>query len=188
MEVTQDMRQKAIDYKKNIAGKFMLVEGAKIKARISGEQFCVTRKIDGHLQCVFYRDGAAVMLNSQGKKRAGELKCLDIFAAFMGKKGVKSAIIAAELYVPHEIVRTYAPYDHWVQEHITEEDRPMVHAFFGDRDELFADHYIAHFLHHYPQEQCHRIPSGHHLSEEGAREIVGWIDKNPQFINAQNYL
>lgn len=43
MEVTQDMRQKAIDYKKNIAGKFMLVEGAKIKARISGEQFCVTR-------------------------------------------------------------------------------------------------------------------------------------------------
>ena len=41
MEVTQDMRQQAIDYKKNIAGKFMLVEGAKIKARISGEQFCV---------------------------------------------------------------------------------------------------------------------------------------------------
>ena len=90
--------------------------------------------------------------------------------------------------VPHEIVRTYAPYDHWVQEHITEEDRPMVHAFFGDRDELFADRYIAHFLHHYLQEQCHRIPSGHNLSEEGAREIVGWIDKNPQFINAQNYL
>lgn len=102
MEVTQDMRQKAIDYKKNIAGKFMLVEGAKIKARISGEQFCVTRKIDGHLQCLFYRDGAAVMLNSQGKERAGELKCLDVFAGFMGKKGIKSAIIAAELYVPRE--------------------------------------------------------------------------------------
>ena len=90
--------------------------------------------------------------------------------------------------VPHEIVRTYAPYDHWVQEHITEEDRPMVHAFFGDRDELFGEKYIAHFLRHYPQEQCHRIPSGHHLSEEGAREIVGWIDKNPQFINSQNHL
>lgn len=90
--------------------------------------------------------------------------------------------------VPHEIVSTYSPHDHWVQEHITEEDRPMVHAFFGDRDELFGDRYIAHFLHHYPQEQCHRITSGHHLSEEGAREIVGWIDKNPQFINAQNHL
>jgi hypothetical protein len=54
----------------------------------------------------------------------------------------------------------------------------MVHAFFGDRDELFGEKYIAEFLRHYPQEQCHRIPSGHHLSEEGAREIVGWIDKN----------
>ena len=86
MEITQDMRQKAIDYKKNIASKFMLVEGAKIKARISGEQFCVTRKIDGHLQCVFYNAGAAVMLNSQGKERAGQLKCLDVFAAFMGKR------------------------------------------------------------------------------------------------------
>ena len=74
--------------------------------------------------------------------------------------------------VPHEIVRTYAPYDHWVQEHITKEDRPMVHAFFGDRDELFGEKYIAHFLRHYPQEQCHRIPSGHHLSEEAAQKII----------------
>ena len=64
----------------------------------------------------------------------------------------------------------------------------VTHAFFGDRDELFGEKYIAEFLRHYPQEQCHRIPSGHHLSEEGAREIVGWIDKNPQFINSQNHL
>lgn len=71
--------------------------------------------------------------------------------------------------VPHEIVRTYAPHDYWVQEHITEEDRPMVHAFFGDRDELFCEKYIAEFLRHYPQEQYHRIPSGHHLSEEGGK-------------------
>lgn len=41
MEITQEMRQKAIDYKANIAGKFMLVEGAKMKSRISGEDFCV---------------------------------------------------------------------------------------------------------------------------------------------------
>ena len=102
MEVTQDMRRKAIDYKKNIAGKFMLVEGAKIKSRIGGEDFCVTRKIDGHLQCLFYSDGSAVMINPRGKERAGQLKCLDMFAGFMGKAGVKSAVIAAELYMPCE--------------------------------------------------------------------------------------
>ena len=38
MEITQDMRQKAMDYKKNIASKFMLVEGAKIKSRICSEE------------------------------------------------------------------------------------------------------------------------------------------------------
>lgn len=102
MEITQDMRQKAIDYKKNIAGKFMLVEGAKLKSRISGKDFCVTRKIDGHLQCLFYREGTVTMLNSRGVQRAEQLKCLDIFAGFMGKAGVKSAIIAAELYMPRE--------------------------------------------------------------------------------------
>jgi hypothetical protein len=42
--------QTAIDYKKNIAGHFVLVEGAKLKQRVEGERICVTRKIDGHLR------------------------------------------------------------------------------------------------------------------------------------------
>lgn len=100
MEITKDMRQKAIDYKKNIASKFMLVEGAKLKSRIAGEDFAVTRKIDGHMQCLFYREGAAVMLNSNGVQKAEGLKCLDVFAKFMERAGVKSAILAAELYLP----------------------------------------------------------------------------------------
>lgn len=102
MDITKDMRQKAIDYKKSVAGKFMLVEGAKIKSRLVGEDFAVTRKIDGHMQCLFYNEGAVVMLNSNGVQKAEGLKCLDIFAKFMEKAGVKSAIIAAELYLPVE--------------------------------------------------------------------------------------
>ena len=34
--ITAESRQKTIDYKKNIAGKFMLGEGAQIKSRIEG--------------------------------------------------------------------------------------------------------------------------------------------------------
>lgn len=94
--------QTAIDYKKNVASKFMLVEGAKIKSRLAGEEFCVTRKIDGHMQCLFYQDGQAFMLNANGKLKAEQLKCIDMFAGFMGKAGVKSAVIAAELYLPRE--------------------------------------------------------------------------------------
>ena len=92
--------QSAIDYKKNIAGKFVLVEGAKLKQRVEGERICVTKKIDGHLQVVFWQDGQVFMLNASGKQRAESLKCLDAFAEAMKAAGVKSATIAAELYLP----------------------------------------------------------------------------------------
>lgn len=77
--------------------------------------------------------------------------------------------------VPDEIVSTYAPYNRWVEEHITPDDRHLVHAFFGDRDELFGERYVSEFLRHYPEQQCHCMRSTHHLSEEGAREIVKWL-------------
>jgi hypothetical protein len=57
--------QTAIDYKKNIAGKFVLVEGAKLKQRVEGERICVTKKIDGHLQVVFWQDGVRKYNNSR---------------------------------------------------------------------------------------------------------------------------
>lgn len=102
MEITKDLSQKAIDYKKNIAGKFMLVEGAKIRTRIAGNEFCVTRKIDGHLQVLFYKDGEAVLLNSRGIDKAGKLRCLDAAAECLKTAGVKEAVVAAELYMPRE--------------------------------------------------------------------------------------
>lgn len=102
MEITKDLSQKAINYKKNIAGKFMLVEGAKLKARVAGTDFCVTRKIDGHLQVLFYKDGDAVLLNSNGIDKAGKLHCLDVAAECLKKAGVKEAIVAAELYMPKD--------------------------------------------------------------------------------------
>jgi len=92
--------QTAIDYKKNVAGKFVLVEGAKLKQRIDGERFAVTRKIDGHMQVVFYVDGQVFMLNANGKQKAEQLKCLDAFAEAVKAAGLKQAIIAAELYLP----------------------------------------------------------------------------------------
>ena len=98
--IPAESRQKAIDYKKNIAGKFMLVEGAKIKSRVDGSDFCVTRKIDGHLQCLFYQDGTAFMLNSGGNQVAEQLPCIDAFAECMQQAGITSAIVAAELFLP----------------------------------------------------------------------------------------
>lgn len=100
--IPAESRRKAIDYKKNIAGKFMLVEGAKIKSRVDGTDFCVTRKIDGHLQCLFYQDGTAYMLNSGGNQLVEQLRCIDAFSEAMQQAGVSSAIVAAELFMPKE--------------------------------------------------------------------------------------
>ena len=100
--IEQKYIQTAIDYKKNVAGKFVLVEGAKLKQRIDGEKFAVTRKIDGHMQVVFYVDGQVFMLNANGKQKAEHLKCLDAFAEAVKAAGLKQAIIAAELYLPSE--------------------------------------------------------------------------------------
>ncbi len=100
MDLLNMESRKAIDYKKNVAGKFVLVEGAKLKQRIDGERFAVTRKIDGHMQVVFYVDGQVFMLNANGKQKAEQLKCLDAFAEALKTAGLKQAIIAAELYLP----------------------------------------------------------------------------------------
>lgn len=102
MEVNDTMCQKAINYKKSVAGRFMLVEGAMISSRIAGEDFCVTRKIDGHLQVLFYENGEVVMLNSRGNRKAESLKCLDEFASKVSAAGITSAVFAAELYFPNE--------------------------------------------------------------------------------------
>ena len=89
MEITKTLSQKAIDYKKNIAGKFMLVEGSKLRSRVAGTEFCVTRKI-------------AVLLNSNGIDKAGKLHCLDVAVECLKNAGIQEAVVAAELYMPRE--------------------------------------------------------------------------------------
>ena len=95
----KEYQQIAMNYKRRISGGFMLVEPAKIHSRLSGEDFCVTRKIDGLMQCVFWKDGKAFMAGSGGAVTTG-LPCLDEFAECAKKAGLDSVAIAAELYYP----------------------------------------------------------------------------------------
>ncbi len=88
----------AKDYKRKIAGGFMLVDGAKISEKMSGEQFLVTKKIDGEMQILFYRDGKVEAYGSHGNETKTEVPCFAEFAALCKAGGLKSATIAAELY------------------------------------------------------------------------------------------
>ena len=78
---------------------------------------------------------------------------------------------------PAELVATYVPFERWAEEYAAD-DNTLVHAFFADADELLGDKYVSAFLHHYPESHCHRIPSAHHLSEDGARAIIEYLCKN----------
>ena len=144
--------QTAIDYKKNVAGKFVLVEGAKLKQRIDGERFAVTRKIDGHLQVVFYVDGQVFMLNSSGKEKASGIACLDAFAEAVKQAGLKQAVIAAELYLPvsspnGDVGRGLRPRCGDVQAALTDESKRdlLALALFDivelDGEKWHAEHY-----------------------------------------------
>lgn len=100
MAPTQDHSRMAIDYKKNIAGKFALVESKDLKHRIGDSRMCVTRKIDGHLQIAFYQHGETFLLNSNGRQRVESIKCIDSFTEALKEAGIKQAVIATELYMP----------------------------------------------------------------------------------------
>lgn len=86
------------NYKRTYAGKFMLVDGDKIAEKISGADFCATKKIDGIMAVLFLTEGKVEMYNSSGKEIGKELPCLEEFARTAADNGIKNAIFGAELY------------------------------------------------------------------------------------------
>lgn len=89
-------------YKRRIAGGFMLVDGAKLNEKIGGEDFLVTKKLDGEMQILFYKEvdgmGNVQAYGSHGKEQEAGLPCFGEFGMMCQAAGLKSAIIAAELY------------------------------------------------------------------------------------------
>lgn len=80
----------------------MLVDGAKLLEKISGEDFLVTRKLDGEMQIVFYHaDGATGTVEaygSNGVEREPALPCFAEFGSLCRAAGLTDAVVAAELY------------------------------------------------------------------------------------------
>lgn len=87
----------AKNYKRKISNSFLLVNGDQIGKKISGEDFCATRKIDGTMQLLLYRDGEAVAVSTSGKEQRN-LPCLAEFASLVEKAGLTSATAVGELY------------------------------------------------------------------------------------------
>src|SRR5574344_131312 len=86
------------EYKKQIAGRFVLVEGSKITEKIKGKDICVTKKIDGVMQTIFFNGNECCMFSTNGIERRN-LLCLEQMSTLLKNAGIKYAAIAAELSV-----------------------------------------------------------------------------------------
>ena len=95
---TSDLSTLARDYKRRVPGKFMLVDGSKLEEKIGGEEFFVTKKLDGVMQLVYYSEGVARGFGTGGFETPADLPCLQEVGSVLCKKGVKTALFAAELY------------------------------------------------------------------------------------------
>ena len=95
----KEVQKAAADYKRRVAGVFMLVDGKDVKAKLSGETFYVTRKLDGVMAYAVCRGGKVTMVGSGGRDLS-EVPCAKALAAAVKAYGAKSATVVAELYAP----------------------------------------------------------------------------------------
>ena len=96
--MNNDFPNIAKEYKRTIAGRFMLVEGAKLKDKLSGEDFLVTKKMDGIMLVVFVRDGEVSVYTSHGNAVPGKLPCLQELKHIVNQGGINNMTLGAELY------------------------------------------------------------------------------------------
>lgn len=136
------MKDVARKYKRKIAGGFMLVDGAKQLEKVNGEDFLVTKKLDGEMQIVHYHDGCVEAYGSNGVKTEVALPCLAEFGSMCEAAGLTEATVAAELYAPvnarervHDVKASIASGEH---------DRLLLAPFdiiSLDGSDWHADHY-----------------------------------------------
>lgn len=96
--INKDFSSIAKEYKRTVAGRFMLVEGKKLKEKISGEDFLVTRKMDGIMLVVFVRDGEVCAYTSHGNPVPSKLPCIQELKQTVVQYGISNLTLGAELY------------------------------------------------------------------------------------------
>ncbi|MBU1218782.1 hypothetical protein KKF34_13965 [Myxococcota bacterium] len=96
--LSEDIRELPGDFKKSLSNRFFAITSPQIDSRLSGKAFHVSRKLDGHMQLVFFDGNEAFMCGRNGTVRSG-LGVLDKIASTLKAKKVNSFIGAGELYI-----------------------------------------------------------------------------------------
>jgi len=94
----ENIRNLPIEYKKRLSQQFFSVNSTEIDMKIKGNNFWVSKKIDGHLQLIILDDNTIFMVGRNGTVRM-ELPCLDQMKTLLEEKNIRNATIGCELYV-----------------------------------------------------------------------------------------
>ena len=90
--------QKATDYKKYVASRYIAIESEGIKKKLAPfSQYLMSVKYDGHYYALTYENETVTLINRSGKI-APRIHLHETMEAHFKAKGIESLFIAGELY------------------------------------------------------------------------------------------
>jgi hypothetical protein len=92
--------QRTQDYKRLVAARLTPIDKRDLAGRLPAGEYHLSRKVDGEFAVLAYVDGEALLVNPGGTVRLG-LPLLAEAQQQLGRAGVKSALVAGELYYRH---------------------------------------------------------------------------------------
>ena len=93
-----DIQQKAIHYKRKVAGSFMAITQEDISSKISGDQVYITTKIDGEFNLLHFDGKQSMLVNGSGKIK-DDLPLLMSATKSLKDQKIKSLSVACELHL-----------------------------------------------------------------------------------------
>lgn len=92
--------QRAQEYRRQAAARMIPLDKKDLAGRLPEGEYHLSRKVDGEFTVLAYTNGYAFTVNPGGTVRVG-LPLLEEAKRQLGRAGVKSAIVAGELYYRH---------------------------------------------------------------------------------------
>ena len=92
--------QRTQEYRRVVGQRLTPIGKSDLKSRLPAGEYHLSRKIDGEFAVLVFADGEALLVNPGGTVRVG-LPLLAEAQKQLGRAGVKSALIAGELYYRH---------------------------------------------------------------------------------------
>jgi|TARA_Y100000294_G_scaffold177883_1_gene205414 ATP-dependent DNA ligase len=93
-----DIQQKAIHYKRKVAGSFMAITQEDISFKISGDKVYITTKIDGEFNLLHFDGKQSMLVNGSGKIK-DDLPLLKSATKSLKDQKIKSLSVACELHL-----------------------------------------------------------------------------------------